>query len=148
MRHVILLLSVMANLYWRAEPTFMTFLLTAGLYLCWAVWVYVEETGTALRILHTIAFLGACCTGLVVFANGGFMPVIGLSPFEARDVHVAATEAHSLLILADRMEWPLGCSPGDVILASAVSLMLIYGLACGLISVRVKCLVKEAPHGT
>ena len=70
-----------------------------------------------------LAGLGAFLNGVVVVANGGFMPVHGLRPDAEAAIWRSAEHGGNLLFLADRMSWG-GASPGDLFLAAGIAIGL------------------------
>ncbi len=72
--------------------------------------------------------LGAASNGLVMLANGGAMPVIGLSTELNSGGWRNAQPGDHLLFLADRM-WLAGFSPGDLLIGIGILATLSVPLA-------------------
>jgi hypothetical protein len=97
--------------------------LAAGLWLIAAVmvfgWAVLLRRGS-IPIHGAIAVaIGALSNGLVMVANGGVMPVHGLSPALDGGGWRSAEHGGHLLFLADYMSLG-GASPGDMLIASGI----------------------------
>jgi hypothetical protein len=66
-----------------------------------------------------IAGIGAVLNAVVVLANGGYMPVHGMSTDVEGGIWRSTEHGGNLLFLADRMSWG-GASPGDFFLAVGI----------------------------
>jgi hypothetical protein len=105
------------------------FMLTPSLWLAGALWLVAGLTvlGWA-GVLHRRAVplhgaflvgLGASANGLVMVANNGVMPVLGMAEELNSGGWRSADEGGYLLFLADRMSLG-GASPGDILIATGI----------------------------
>jgi hypothetical protein len=100
----------------------------AGAIVVATLWAHVLAQN-AFRV-HGIILMatGATLNGVVMIANGGYMPVIG-KPAGFEYAIWASAESHTnLLFLADRMALG-GVSPGDILIAVGVFTNILTGIA-------------------
>jgi hypothetical protein len=71
---------------------------------------------------------GATLNGVVMIANGGFMPVVGKPDGFEYAIWTSAESRDNLLFLADRMALG-GASPGDFLIALGVFANLLAAVA-------------------
>ena len=90
-----------------------------------AILIWIRMLRRAAFPIHgaVLVAIGALCNGLVLVANGGMMPVHGMSPEQDSGVWRSAEHGGNLLFLADRMSLA-GSSPGDVLVVAGVVITL------------------------
>lgn len=109
---------------WYAWPSVaLSVAFWSALLLVIAGWAVFLRRRAIPRHCIVLAGIGAWLNGVVVVANGGYMPVHGMSAELNDGIWRSADAGGNLLFLADRMAWG-GASPGDFFLAAGIVLGL------------------------
>ena len=126
---LVVLFAVGVLIVGQAHSFYPTLWMTTALWLSAAgamlIWVhFLRRTSIPIHGAVLVA-IGALCNGVVLLANGGVMPVHGMSAGSDSYAWRSAEHGGHLLFLADRMS--LGsASPGDLLIFAG--LLFVFGV--------------------